>query len=107
MAAEVVAPSQQMPNGVEATTNGDASTTNGAANGHATVTFDTYRGTKQGKIVKATAQRSVGPDEVLVEITHSGLCATEMHVRHVDMALGHEGVGIVKQIGPLVKTLKV
>jgi D-arabinose 1-dehydrogenase-like Zn-dependent alcohol dehydrogenase len=37
--------------------------------------------------------------QVLVKIRHSGICGTDEHYKHADMALGHEGVGTVQQLG--------
>lgn len=59
-------------------------------------TFTTFKGSKSGKIVESSTTREIRPDEVLVRITHSGLCGTDEHSRHTDMVLGHEGVGIVE-----------
>ncbi|KAJ7074177.1 chaperonin 10-like protein [Mycena amicta] len=44
---------------------------------------------------------------VLVSITHSGICGTDEHYKHADMVLGHEGVGVVEQIGDGVVDLAV
>src|ERR1700753_540666 len=63
------------------------------------VDFKVYRGSKSGAITKSKTSRSIGPDEVLVEITHSGVCGTDVHYKSVDMTLGHEGAGVVKQVG--------
>ncbi|KAJ7474107.1 chaperonin 10-like protein [Mycena latifolia] len=49
---------------------------------------------------------SRAPD-CLVKITHSGICGTDEHFKPADMTLGHEGVGIVEQIGEAVKGLKI
>ena len=70
------------------------------------VDFTVFKGSKDG-IVKATTHRELGPTEALVQITHSGVCATDAHFLHSDMGLGHEGVGIVKQVGPQVTAVKV
>lgn len=71
------------------------------------VNFTVYKGSKEGKIVKGTTSKEVGPDEVLVRVEFSGLCGTDIHYKSVDMVLGHEGVGVVEQLGPNVKTLKM
>ncbi len=76
-------------------------------NGTTSIEFTTFRGNKDGHIEKATTHREIGPEECLVEITHSGVCATDNHFRSVDMALGHEGIGIVRKAGPSVKEVKV
>jgi threonine dehydrogenase-like Zn-dependent dehydrogenase len=70
------------------------------------VEFTVYKGSKDGRIVQGTTSKEVGPDEVLVRVTHSGLCGTDIHYKTADIVLGHEGVGIVEQLGKNVKTLK-
>jgi Zn-dependent alcohol dehydrogenase len=64
------------------------------------VSFTVCKGSKEGKIIKSTSTREIRPDEVLVRITHSGLCGTDEHFKHKDMALGHEGAGIVEVRSP-------
>ena len=70
-------------------------------------TFTVYKGSPDGSIVKSSTTR---PDltgtQVLVRITASGVCGTDEHYRNADMALGHEGAGIVEALGPSVKHLK-
>ena len=70
------------------------------------VEFTVYKGSKDGRIVEGTTSKEVGPDEVLVRVTHSGLCGTDIHYKTADIVLGHEGVGVVEQLGKNVKTLK-
>ncbi|OAA65203.1 Alcohol dehydrogenase superfamily, zinc-type [Niveomyces insectorum RCEF 264] len=72
-----------------------------------TVEFFAYRGSTENRVVPIKAQRQVGSRECLVEITHSGYCATDTHFVGRDMGLGHEGVGIVRRVGPLVTQHKV
>jgi len=56
-----------------------------------------------------------GPGEVLVKVETSGLCHTDIHAAHGDWPVkptppfipGHEGVGIVEEVGPGVTTPKV
>src|SRR6201985_1318587 len=44
--------------------------------------------------------------EVLIRYTHAGLCHSDIHVAHGDlearlpMVLGHEGAGIIEDVGP-------
>jgi len=53
-----------------------------------------------------------GPGQVLVKVETSGLCHTDIHAAHGDWPVkptppfipGHEGVGIVEQVGPGVTT---
>ena len=70
----------------------------------------TFRGSKSGQVVASVFSReTLEPDEVVVEITHSGLCGTgkfnplgtvrrsaeekilDLHYLKKDMVLGHEG----------------
>ncbi|KAF2008163.1 GroES-like protein [Amniculicola lignicola CBS 123094] len=70
--------------------------------------FTTFKGSKDGSIKKSNTTRpDLKNDQVLLRITASGLCGTDEHYRHADMALGHEGVGIIESVGPSVKKLKV
>lgn len=69
--------------------------------------YTVFRGSNDGSIVKTRTQRPELTDhEVLVKITHSGLCGTDEHYRRAGIALGHEGAGIVETIGPHVTSLK-
>ncbi|KAH8812663.1 NADP-dependent alcohol dehydrogenase [Xylogone sp. PMI_703] len=63
------------------------------------IDFTVFKGSKSGEIVEAKGHREVGPSEALVEITHSGVCGTDEHFRHYDQGLGHEGVGVIKELG--------
>ncbi|KAE9394923.1 GroES-like protein [Gymnopus androsaceus JB14] len=68
----------------------------------------TFRGSRTGQIRQSRFFReSLQPDEVVIKVTHSGLCGTDLHFMMVDMVLGHEGVGIVQEAGGGCKTLKV
>ena len=56
-----------------------------------------------------------GPGEVLVKVETAGLCHTDIHAAHGDWPVkptppfipGHEGVGIVEQVGPGVTAVHV
>ncbi|KAJ5769080.1 GroES-like protein [Penicillium odoratum] len=70
--------------------------------------FKVYKGTPTGEIIEAVTERpSLTGDQVLISVTHSGVCATDEHYLCSGIALGHEGVGIVEKTGPAVKALKV
>ncbi|KAJ5151303.1 uncharacterized protein N7482_010555 [Penicillium canariense] len=71
------------------------------------VTFEVFRGSKDGKIVADKTTRTLQPNEVYIETTHSGLCGTDEHYLRSGQALGHEGVGVVRQIGRDVTNVKV
>ncbi|OOF98236.1 hypothetical protein ASPCADRAFT_164643 [Aspergillus carbonarius ITEM 5010] len=67
-----------------------------------------FRGSSSGKIVQTTAELpDIKPDEVLVKVTDSGLCGSDLHFLKVPLVLGHEGVGIVERIGSACSQLKV
>lgn len=71
------------------------------------VSFTVFKGAKNGKVVKSTTEKpELTGDQVLVKVTASGLCGTDLHYRSTDMALGHEGVGRVEETGPEVTHLK-
>ncbi|TRM64903.1 chaperonin 10-like protein [Schizophyllum amplum] len=70
------------------------------------VDFTVFKGSKGGKIVKSKTHRELKNDDVLVKVTHSGLCFTDIHYREQDMVLGHEGVGVVESVGPDCNDLK-
>ena len=72
-----------------------------------TITYDTFRGSADGKIVASRSTATLVHNEVFIETTHSGLCGTDEHYLKADMVLGHEGIGIVKAVGPLVTSIKV
>ncbi|KAB5570429.1 chaperonin 10-like protein [Coniochaeta sp. 2T2.1] len=50
----------------------------------------------------------LAPNEILIRITHSGVCYSDYEVFRLGapLALGHEGVGIVQAVGSSVKSLK-
>lgn len=56
---------------------------------------------------------SIGHGEALVKVEYCGVCHTDLHVAHGDFGqvpgriLGHEGIGIVEEIGEGVTSLQV
>lgn len=68
-----------------------------------------YTGSEDGSVRRRTfaEERKLSGDEVLVQITAAGLCATDARYRFLDMVLGHEAVGFVQEIGPEVQSLRV
>ncbi|KAK9365298.1 GroES-like protein [Lipomyces kononenkoae] len=71
------------------------------------VTFDVYRGSKSGQPIRQRVTRDLQPNEVFIRITHSGVCGTDEHWLHSEIALGHEGIGIIQQVGANVSSFKV
>jgi len=57
---------------------------------------------------------TIGPEDVLVEIKAAGICGSDVHYKRGDsspstipLTLGHEGAGIVKEVGSNVTNIKV
>ncbi|KAF7376516.1 NAD(P)-dependent alcohol dehydrogenase protein [Mycena sanguinolenta] len=72
------------------------------------IEFTVFMGSQTGDIVETTHCRDEPTGtQVLVKISHSGICGTDEHFRHVDMVLGHEGIGSVVQIGDRVTQFKI
>src|SRR5690606_5671715 len=81
-----------------------------------------HRRRREGPLVKTTAAvvheagkpleieeldlEGPGEGEVLVRFTHAGLCHSDLHVMQgeiagwLPMVLGHEGAGVVEDVGP-------
>ena len=65
------------------------------------------------QLIENKELRPLETGEALVDIEYCGVCHTDLHVAHGDFGkvpgrvLGHEGIGIGKEIAPDVKSLKV
>jgi alcohol dehydrogenase len=53
------------------------------------------------------------PSDAIVRITHTTICGTDLHILKGDVpavtpgrVLGHEGVGVIEQVGPAVRNFK-
>ncbi|KAI1102234.1 GroES-like protein [Jackrogersella minutella] len=68
--------------------------------------FTVYKGSKDGVVKSTVSTEKLTGDKVLMRITASGLCGTDLHYLNQDMVLGHEGVGVVEATGPDAKYLK-
>lgn len=65
---------------------------------------------EDGKLVSFTKTvPELGPDDVLLRITHSGVCHSDAVYAAIGapIALGHEGVGIVEAVGSRVTHFKI
>ncbi len=65
-------------------------------------------------IVEDVAKPVCGPNEVLIEIKYAGICGSDLHIYRKGMfvtsipeTLGHEFVGIVKEVGSKVNNRKL
>ena len=61
--------------------------------------FKVFKGSESGDIVESKTIRKAGPNEALVEISHCGVCGTDEHYLHAPIGLGHELVGVIKELG--------
>ncbi|KAH8650748.1 alcohol dehydrogenase zinc-binding domain protein [Ilyonectria robusta] len=73
----------------------------------ASIDIIVYKGSPSGHVRESRREnRPLLGKEVLVQITHSGVCGTDEHYKSQDMVLGHEGIGIAINIGPEVKSIR-
>ncbi|MFP6562006.1 NAD(P)-dependent alcohol dehydrogenase [Paraburkholderia sp. B3] len=77
-----------------------------------TVTAAVARGKGEPFVIQQARLRGPKDDEVLVRVVATGLCHTDLIVRDqyypvpLPAVLGHEGAGVVEEVGPNVKNLK-
>ncbi|KAL1861055.1 hypothetical protein Plec18170_001570 [Paecilomyces lecythidis] len=71
--------------------------------------YNIYKPQGEGISEIKTRVPALGPRDVLLRITHSGVCNADASFakKGVAVALGHEGVGIVEAVGSEVTLLKV
>jgi D-arabinose 1-dehydrogenase-like Zn-dependent alcohol dehydrogenase len=61
--------------------------------------FTVFKGSEDGSIVPSSGSRTPGPTEAIISLSHCGVCGTDEHYRHASMGLGHEGVGLITELG--------
>ncbi|RYP79004.1 hypothetical protein DL769_003077 [Monosporascus sp. CRB-8-3] len=70
-----------------------------------------FRGSPSGEVVQTTfTLPAIKPDEVLIKVTHSGLCGSDIHQLRKQLVLGHEvlvRIGIIEQVGSTCTLFKV
>lgn len=72
-----------------------------------TIEITVFKGSLDGSIGEEKSKRSeLRHDDVLIRITHSGVCCTSVYRRRTDMALGHEETGVVEATVTDARTLK-
>ena len=87
------------------------STKSSAAVLHATTDADDLRAAAPATIEELSLPDPAG-DEVLVEVTAASLCHTDVAIarghipRPTPLAMGHEGAGVVRAVGPAVTTVE-
>ncbi len=73
----------------------------------------TFQGIKKVEVKEVQAPTIQKPDDIIVKITNSAICGSDLHLLH-DMIpnlpqgyiIGHEPMGIVEEIGPEVTKIK-
>lgn len=71
-------------------------------------TVTKFKGSPSGKIIETTSPwPTLKGSQILVELHHTGFCGTDLHYLHADLVVGHEGAGVVKEVGPGARHLKV
>ncbi|KAI9649123.1 hypothetical protein NHQ30_001690 [Ciborinia camelliae] len=72
------------------------------------VSTTVFKGSPNGQIIQSSIPREpLKNSQVLVKIHKAGFCGTDLHYTKQDMVLGHEGAGVVEELGPGVRFLKV
>jgi D-arabinose 1-dehydrogenase-like Zn-dependent alcohol dehydrogenase len=71
------------------------------------VDFKVFRGSESGAIKETKTSKALGRNDVLVKVSHSGLCGTDAHYKSADVGLGHEGAGTVQAIGENTSLFKI
>ncbi|MFG6117355.1 zinc-dependent alcohol dehydrogenase [Halobacillus sp. MO56] len=72
----------------------------------------TFQGKENMKVKDVEAPSIQQPDDMIVKITASGICGSDLHLYkggiepEQDYIVGHEPMGIVEEVGPEVKNLK-
>lgn len=73
----------------------------------------TFQGIKRVEVKEVPAPDIQKPDDIIVKITNTAICGSDLHLIHdmvpnihPDYIIGHEPMGIVEEIGPEVVKLK-
>lgn len=73
----------------------------------------TYQGIKNVTVKEVPAPKIEKPDDMIVKITSTAICGSDLHLIHgmipnleEDYIIGHEPMGIVEEVGPEVTHLK-
>lgn len=72
----------------------------------------TFQGIKNVKVKKVPDPKILKPDDIIVKITSTAICGSDLHLIHdmvpnlpQDYIIGHEPMGIVEEVGPEVTRL--
>ena len=72
-----------------------------------------YRGPGQKSVEERAKPVIIAPDDAIVKLTRTTICGTDLHILKGDVPscapgriLGHEGVGVVESVGPVISRFK-
>ncbi|GAE36181.1 zinc-dependent alcohol dehydrogenase [Halalkalibacter akibai] len=73
----------------------------------------TFQGVKNIIVKDVKAPSIQKPDDIIVKLTHTAICGSDLHLIHgmipnlqEDYIIGHEPMGVVEEVGPEVTKLK-
>lgn len=73
----------------------------------------TFQGIKDVKVKEVKEPEIIKPDDIIVKITSTAICGSDLHLIHgmipntpEDYIIGHEPMGIVEEVGPEVTKVK-
>lgn len=73
----------------------------------------TYQGIKDIAVKEVSDPRIEKPDDIVVKVTSSAICGSDLHLIHgmiprmpENYIIGHEPMGVVEEVGPEVRNLK-
>ncbi|WP_078551791.1 zinc-dependent alcohol dehydrogenase [Bacillus alkalicellulosilyticus] len=73
----------------------------------------TFQGVKNVIVKEVQAPSIQKPDDIIVKLTHTAICGSDLHLMHgmianiqPDYIIGHEPMGIVEEVGPEVTKVK-
>ncbi|MFN7094094.1 MAG: alcohol dehydrogenase catalytic domain-containing protein, partial [Burkholderiales bacterium] len=73
-----------------------------------------YQGPNKKELLDNPKPKIIHPTDVIVKITHTTICGTDLHILKGDVpevvagrVLGHEGVGIIDEVGSAVSNFKL
>lgn len=77
-----------------------------APNSHTLTTY--YHNSTTKRFTTKETTKSLGPTDILIKTTHSGICYTDVHAKQSEKecGLGHEGIGIIRRVGSTVTHLE-
>ncbi|MEV7428429.1 MULTISPECIES: zinc-dependent alcohol dehydrogenase [unclassified Nocardioides] len=74
----------------------------------------TWQGTRDMQVVEVPDPTIVDPTDAIIKVTSTGLCGSDLHLYEPlspfmtkGDVVGHEPMGVVQEVGPAVKDLKV